>query len=317
MQIFISDDTHAICIYLTAIFFFLFFSPPSSSADTMGAIFPVKSKKFYEMYRLMKDELKDNGHILKFVDSDSGDAEVKQYLKDEGVTQIVCIGNKSALIGKESGLPGLFLFVVGPFKEGIMRKDGIPTANLTGIDVYFSPQLIYDILNKIFPQITFGIVYNPDQSEYYLGKLREFSTGRYSLVEKAIHDSSDVIPSFNKMKGKVNFIFSFLDLTVFNPNTLDFLYKFSIMNRISLIGINEVMTKNGALISFSFDYPALAKQAVRILIKMNSGVKPQDIQMEFPDKITYTLNLNTAKIFNITIPDDIIKGAEQTFEFAS
>ena len=228
------------------------------------------------------------------------------------------MGTISTQIGRESGLPGVFLFVPNPLKLGLMDENFIPLTNLTGIDINSHPVLIMEILKKIIPAISLGIVYNPLESKYYISKLTEISSaGGIKIIDKSITDSSEAISCFNEITGKINLILTFFDLTVFSPKTLEFLLKFSLMNKIPLIGTNEMLTKNGALISFSFDFEALAKQVSLTIGKLKSGTLSKDIKIDFPDKVTYTVNVNTARVLNIAIPDDIVKAAKKVYDSAS
>jgi putative tryptophan/tyrosine transport system substrate-binding protein len=289
------------------------------SADTIGVIFPLKSKNFYEFYRLIKDEIKDKGDTIKIIDSDQGNRkDIVQGLIDDKVNYVICLGSVPTQIGRESGLPGIFLFISNPLKLGLIDENFNPLTNLTGIDLNSSPVLMMDILRKIFPSISLGIVYNPLESKYYITKLKEVSSGGGTkIIERSITDSSETLSSYTEMKGKINLILTFFDLTIFNAKTGEFLLKFSMMNRIPLIGTNEMFTKNGALISFSFDFEALVKQVAVTIGKLKTGTLPKDIKIEFPDKVIYSINLNTAKMLNIVIPDEIVKAAKKVYDSAS
>lgn len=285
-------------------------------AENIGILLSLKSKYLYEYCRLIKNKLTDSGDFVKLIDLDIGNPSlVLEKIRKEKINYLVCIGSSSTKIGKDSGLPGLFLFVPDPIAQGLMNQDQVPLSNLTGIHVNPDPGQIINLLKKIIPDLHLGTVYDPEELQFIIDKFPDtLSPEKDSFIAKPVVDTDETFCLFEEIKGKINFLITFIDVKVLNRKTIDFLLKFSITNKIPFLGTNEVMTKNGAFINFSIDPENIAGHTSEMIKKLKSGIKPQALKIEFPRGIDYSLNTRIAKIFKIPLSDQVIKGAKNVFE---
>ena len=68
------------------------------------------------------------------------------------------------------------------------------------------------------------------------------------------------------------------------------------------------------MLSFDCDYQDLARQVGKIGSRIIKGEPPSSIKPSNPEKVTYSLNLKTARSINLSIPEEQKKKAKPLFD---
>jgi putative ABC transport system substrate-binding protein len=78
-------------------------------------------------------------------------------------------------------------------------------------------------------------------------------------------------------------------------------------------GVREYV-ETGGLMFYGANLPQLFRRTADIVDKILRGTKPSDIPVEQPTKFDLVINLTTAKVLGLTIPDSFLLRADEVIE---
>jgi putative ABC transport system substrate-binding protein len=81
----------------------------------------------------------------------------------------------------------------------------------------------------------------------------------------------------------------------------------------TIAGFRE-FSKAGGLMSYGPDFTDLFRRAGEIVDQILRGAKPADIPVEQPTKFDLVMNLKTAKLLGLTVPQSLLVSADEVIE---
>ena len=70
----------------------------------------------------------------------------------------------------------------------------------------------------------------------------------------------------------------------------------------------------GGLVSFGPDIPAMAQQGAVYIDKIIHGAKPGELPVQQPTKFELVINLKTAKVLGLAVPQSLLPRADEVIE---
>lgn len=240
---------------------------------------------------------------------------VLENLKNEEADLVLTFGTLATLTAKESlagtDIPIVFGPVTDPLASGIVTDIINPGGNITGIQTGNPTPKRLEWLLKISPNIkrlyTFN---NPDDNSSVQALAALTQTAPKFNIELVIRDTStpeELATALSEMPEDIDAIF--LLASAFFEKNNDLFVKFANENRLPLAAPATANVRDGALISFGHDNVPLGQQAAHLADQILRGTKPADLPIESAE-LYVSINLKTAEIIGLSIPDEIIRQAD-------
>lgn len=160
-----------------------------------------------------------------------------------------------------------------------------------------------------------GILFDPEHNQDWIDAATKIAAGMGLKIIAIPLSSAKELPSAFKLLGrKADSLLGIADKTVYSSKTAKSVLLFSFRNRIPFVGLSSAWVKAGALYALDWDYPGLGQQSASMALKMLEGAKAGEIEMQYPDKTLYLLNLKTAKHMKLKLNQDLIDGAARVYQ---
>lgn len=92
------------------------------------------------------------------------------------------------------------------------------------------------------------------------------------------------------------------------------LAQIAIRNRLPAIAPFNEAAEAGLLMAYGAGLPAMLRRAAEYVDRILRGAKPADLPMEQPRKFDLVVNLKTAKLIGVTVPQSMLLRADQVIE---
>ena len=180
--------------------------------------------------------------------------------------------------------------------------------NITGVNMSISQEKQLAELVKLMPGAkNIGVIFDPDRTGFFVqGALKAAENLGVKLVTYQVKSSKDVIAGIMDMKGRADVLWMLPDLTVITPETIKFLFLFSLENRVPVMTFSDNYLKMGALISMNIDAFDIGRQAGEMVNKIFSGKKVKNIKQVGARKTNIVINKKIAEKMGVIIDGQIL-----------
>jgi putative ABC transport system substrate-binding protein len=90
--------------------------------------------------------------------------------------------------------------------------------------------------------------------------------------------------------------------------------KLALARRLPTCVYSRETREAGALISYGPDQRAIFRRAAVYVDKILTGAKPAELPVEQPTRFEFLVNLKTTKALGLTIPQSLLRRADQVIE---
>ena len=197
-----------------------------------------------------------------------------------------------------------------------------PTGNVTGFTLVSVEQEIklLQILKEVAPHTSrLALVLNPDNPGYrnYPGILAP-TAGQLgvTLIKIEARNVSDLPQAFAAILASgANAIYLFDDAALAGSGPVrKEVGEWALKRRLPVFSPQARVASDGGLFSFGTDINALNRRAAAYVDKVLKGVKPADLPVERPSKFNLSVNVRTAKVLGLTIPQSVLLRADEVIQ---
>ena len=216
-------------------------------------------------------------------------------------------------------LPIVFVFVADPVRASLVASHVSSGNNLTGISNHAGAlsgkRLEY--LQEIYPEAKRVLVLVMPGEHVSLLSFDVIATVApklgMTLVRREVSSREEIAQVLTTLPaGSVDAIF-YVPSGLIGPHIALLLEK-AREARIPLVGHEDSIVEQGALMSYGADFRLLGKQAARLAVKIMQGAKPSDIPIQTPERLSLAINLTTAHTLGLKIPRHVLETADLLIE---
>lgn len=272
----------------------------------------------------IEEELKNAGIQYRYESAQGNPAlasQIAQKFKGDRPNAMVGIGTTAtqALIAsnRQCDIPIIFSSVTDPVGSRIVTQLKHPSACITGVSNFIPPKQQFALFKKILPKLKrLGIIYNPGEtnSVSLLSTMtKEATPFGIELINAGAYNTKEVVDATLSLINKVDAIFINNDNTALSA--FDAIINIATPHKIPVFVSDTDMLSKGALAALGPKQYELGKQTGKMIIELLLQKKsPQEISVQFPEKIELHLNLKIADALHIKIPTEIQKEATYLYD---
>jgi putative ABC transport system substrate-binding protein len=236
-----------------------------------------------------------------------------------GSRMLVTVGTSSSVAAKQqvSTLPIVFINVGNPIGAGLVESLARPGGNATGFSDMHADlsgkfvQLASELGKPVIGYLWYtGFADGPYRLEVTQRAAKSLGV---NLQSRGIGDIAEVDDAMAAIKadGAIALIVQ--------SSPFAFRHRQRLIDTATQHGLGTVLpfppaAKDGALIGYGPDYADLYHQAATYVARILNGAVPTDLPVQQPTKFELVINLKTAKLLGITVPETLLARTDQVIE---
>jgi putative ABC transport system substrate-binding protein len=127
-----------------------------------------------------------------------------------------------------------------------------------------------------------------------------------------VRRAEDIAPAIESLRGRAGALY--IQTNPFlNTHKVEIAALAQAARLPTIAGFRE-FSKAGGLMSYGPDFTDLFRRAGEIVDQILRGAKPADIPVEQPTKFDLVINLKTAKLLGLTVPQSLLVSADEVIE---
>jgi putative ABC transport system substrate-binding protein len=285
------------------------------------AVIKTSSNRAYEQaVEGFVNKIKELGypHRIAYYDLKEEDpAEVKQIVVDAPSELILSVGTGATKfvsgVPEFSEIPIVFVMV--------LDADKATGSNITGVLMQVSGEKQIQTIQAAIPTVeSIGVIYS-NSGPKELVQEAETACQRLGvkMVEKVIEEETEVPVALRDLSGMIDALWLVPDANVGNrrtasgKQTIRYIYKFTLENKIPLIGFTPDHVSKGGLLGITINFQDMGRQAGEIADQIIKGTAPSQIDVARADPFIQ-LNLKTAEYLGLDIPTSMVNKATEVIK---
>jgi putative tryptophan/tyrosine transport system substrate-binding protein len=228
----------------------------------------------------------------------------------------------AALKRETRTIPIVFTQVSDPVGSGFITSFAEPGGNITGftnLESSMSSKLV-ELLKEIAPAMTrVALMFNPETApaggSYFLRPVEAAAPAlKVKVVPAPVHNAGEIdsaITAFAREPGGAGLI---VMPDVFLLAHREQILALAEQHRLPAAYAYRFFAVSGGLMSYGTDLADLFRRAAAYVDRVLKGAKPAELPVQQPTKFELVINLKTAKVLNLSVPDKLLALADEVVE---
>jgi putative tryptophan/tyrosine transport system substrate-binding protein len=244
-------------------------------------------------------------------------------LVERKVDAIVATGGPEAAFAAKKATattPIVFSVALDPAEVGLLDNPARPEGNVTGIvvlDEELFPKQI-ELLSELIPQLRIiallASAQNPVLRKPVTSAMQEATSARgIELQRLATSTEAEIGAAFAALSQKEGRALLVAGDRFFDHQR-DQLIAVTIRHKIPAIFYNRLYAEAGGLITYGLTIGAAPRQVGVYVGRLLAGAKPADLPVQRPTDFELVINLRTAKLLDLTVPEKLLSRADKVIE---
>jgi putative tryptophan/tyrosine transport system substrate-binding protein len=233
---------------------------------------------------------------------------------------IACGGQAAAVLAQATrSVPIVFVQVIDPVELGVVASLAHPGGNITGFSNFELTMAgkWLETLRDVAPGITRGVVvFDPENpaSRLYLDSVENAAASfGMNLVRAGVRDAAEIEHALGAFADQST------GALIVLPNAVtqfhrDLTIALAARYRLPAIYPYRFYPANGGLMSYGVDLIDLYRQSASYVDRILKGARPADLPVQQPTKFELVINLKTAKVLGLAIPEPFLQSAAEVIE---
>ena len=236
------------------------------------------------------------------------------------VDLILTAGSATRQTMKEtSQIPIVFALASEPVATGMVASLSHPGGNVTGLSLE-APDLggkRLGLLREVAPAarrlaVLTDVAYPASVLDLEGIKAAAPALG-FDVLPLEIRRAEDIEPAFTGLKNRADAVYVCSADPLMNNNR-DRINALALNAKLPTIYGEKPYAEAGGLISYGPKVPDMFRRAAEFVDKILKGAKPADLPVEQPNTFELVVNLKTAKVLGLAIPQTLIATADEVIE---
>jgi putative tryptophan/tyrosine transport system substrate-binding protein len=242
-------------------------------------------------------------------------AEFAAEFMQQKVQVIVTYGGAVAILKQVTATIPIVLIANDPIGSGFVASLSRPGGNVTGLSIQ-APESAgkrLELLRQLVPTLRrLAILFDADYAATVLEKDNVQAMARNLGLEVQPHGirrAEDIAPVFDVLKGQADALY-----VVANSANGARIATLALNTRLPPTFESSAPVRAGGLMSYGPDLAVLSRRAADYVDKILHGAKPGELPVEQPTKFDLVINLKTAKVLGIDVPNSMQLLADEVIE---
>jgi len=208
----------------------------------------------------------------------------------------------------------IVMWVADSVQQGFAQSLSRPGGNLTGVDpagaetTQKSLEAVHEILPEVHRIAVLANANDPFQVPFLEGIKVGADQLKIELYPIMVHSADELNVAFSDIEKW------HAQAVLVQPSiTQQRIAELALRHRVPAIG-SQALVELGALASYAADQEALYRRCADFVDKILKGTKPSDLPIEQPTKFRLVINLKTAKVLGLTLPEALVMRADEVIE---